>query len=112
MQNTSAAIDSVEINGQQVKLPQVGFSFYLTRDVERGNGIMIPKGTTGIVTRIEEDGNCIWGKLDTHIPFLDEWDNELQWYSWDQAEQHAAMEFWGDVTVFIRPIAAPAHPKL
>jgi hypothetical protein len=60
---------------------RVGQRVRLRHDVERYDSGIARAGLTGTVTALgTEPGNSVFAvKLDTRLPWLDEWENELQW---------------------------------
>jgi len=73
---------------EQVDLtPFIGKRVRLIQAVDNYPDVFVPEGNTGILSQVHAD--CVWIKLDTHFPELNEWDNEVQ--IWDWSEQNDGM---------------------
>ncbi len=59
-------------------IPKVGQRFRLKNPAERGNCIWVDAGECGTITQVDDE-HSFYGKLDKHFESLDEWDNQLQW---------------------------------
>lgn len=66
---------------------QPGTRVRLTQEVDNYPTILAPKGATGTLMRIDEEGSY-WVRLDQHHPELAEWNNELQIWDWSQDERN------------------------
>lgn len=59
--------------------PKEGERFTLARDVDRFPHALVPAGTSGTIAYADKE--AIGLRLDEPFEGLDEWDNELIWYS-------------------------------
>lgn len=58
--------------------PGAGERVVFVRDVDRYPDFLVPKGTTGTVTRYSEEE--VWVRLDAPMPGAEQWDNQVHWF--------------------------------
>jgi hypothetical protein len=65
---------------------KVGSRVRLVKEVDNYPTILAPVGLTGTIKSIEND--CYWITLDKHFDALNEWDNALQIWDFEEPEHH------------------------
>lgn len=95
-------------------IPAIGTRIRVRKQVERSDFI-VPIGMTGTVSEVNEDGHDIWAKFDQPIQGAEEWDNSVQWYSFNSRnlvnDEAAPSIFWADVEVIPGGVDAAEPPN-
>jgi hypothetical protein len=93
--------------------PKVGDRIVLKEHAERGNGWVIPRGSYGTVTEVDEAAEVIYAKMDKHFADLVMDDGRLQWasLSYDKTERANAL-FHHEAIVIKQPAEEDLQPAI
>jgi hypothetical protein len=71
---------------EQLRALPIGTAVRLPLGADAYPDFVFTEALDGVVSGVEPD--CVWISIAVHKPELDEWDNQIQVWFWDQPEGH------------------------